>query len=80
MPAEPLATALLFTTFAALVVASVVLSRAFERTGVPVGLVFLVIGMLAGSDGIGGIAFDDYRFAFQIGIAALVLAIAALWQ
>src|SRR5687768_1289533 len=29
--------------------------------------------MLAGSDGIGGIAFDDYRFAFQIGIAALVL-------
>jgi cell volume regulation protein A len=73
VPQEPLATALLFTTFAALIVASVVFSRAFERTGVPVGLVFLAIGMLAGSEGIGGIEFDDYRFAFQIGTAALVL-------
>lgn len=54
-------------------VASVVFSRAFERTGIPVALVFLAIGMLAGSDGIGGIAFDDYRYAFRIGTAALVL-------
>ncbi|MGH7679009.1 MAG: potassium/proton antiporter [Gemmatimonadaceae bacterium] len=73
MPAEPLATALLFTTFAALVVASVVFSRAFERTGIPVALLFLAIGMLAGSEGIGGIYFDDFHFAFQIGTAALVL-------
>ena len=73
VPAEPLATALLFTTFAALVVASVVFSRAFERTGIPVALVFLAIGMLAGSEGIGGIEFTDYRFAFQIGTAALVV-------
>jgi cell volume regulation protein A len=29
--------------------------------------------MLAGSEGIGGIAFDDYAFAFRIGTAALVL-------
>jgi cell volume regulation protein A len=71
--AEPLATAFLFTTSAILIVASVVFSRAFERTGIPVGLVFLAIGMLAGSDGIGGIAFTDYRFAFRVGTAALVL-------
>lgn len=70
---EPLATAVLFATFAALVLASVVFSRLFERTGIPVALVFLLIGMLAGSDGIGGIAFDDYRFAFRFGTAALVL-------
>ena len=70
---EPLATALLFTTFAALVVASVAFSRAFERTGVPVALLFLGIGMLAGSEGIGGIEFDDFHFAFRIGTAALVL-------
>jgi len=70
---EPFATALLFTTFAALVVASVVFSRAFERTTLPVALLFLGIGMLAGSEGIGGIAFADYRFAFRIGTAALVL-------
>ena len=73
MQVEPLATAVLFTTFAALVVASVVFSRAFERTGIPVALVFLAIGMLAGSEGVGGIAFDDYSFAFRIGTAALVL-------
>jgi cell volume regulation protein A len=35
--------------------------------------VFLVIGMLAGSEGIGRIPFDDYAFAFRIGAAALVL-------
>jgi len=73
MPQEPLATALLFTTFAALVVVSVVFSRALERTGIPVALIILAIGMLAGSEGVGGIAFEDFRFAFQIGTAALVL-------
>lgn len=73
MHAEPFATALLFTIFAALVLASVVFSRVFERTGIPVVLVFLAIGMLAGSDGIGGIEFTDYRFAFRFGTAALVL-------
>ena len=73
MPPEPFSTALVFTTFAALVVASVVFSRALGRTGIPVALVFLGIGMLAGSEGIGGIAFDDYHFAFRIGTGALVL-------
>jgi cell volume regulation protein A len=74
---EPLATALIFTTFAALVVASVFFSRVFERTAVPVGLVFLAIGMLAGSDAFagagGGIDFADNRLAFRVGTAALVL-------
>lgn len=73
MQQEPLATALVFTTFAALVVASVVFSRLFERTGLPVGLLFLAIGMLAGSDGLGGIEFTNYRFGFRVGTAALVL-------
>ena len=70
---EPLTSALLFATFAALVLASVVFSRLLERTGIPVGLIFLAIGMIAGSDGLLGIAFDDYGFAFRIGAAALVL-------
>jgi cell volume regulation protein A len=70
---EPLATALIFTTFAALVVASVFFSRVFERTAIPVGLVFLAIGMLAGSDGFGGIDFNNYQLAFRVGTAALVL-------
>ena len=70
---EPLASALLFTTFAALVVVGVVFSKAFERVGVPVALIFVGIGMLAGSEGFGGIPFADYRFAFRLGTAALVL-------
>jgi potassium/hydrogen antiporter len=73
MQPEPLASALLFTTFAALVLASVVFSRLLERTGIPVGLIFLVIGMLAGSQGLLGIEFENYEFAFRIGTAALVL-------
>lgn len=70
---EPLASALLFTTFAALIVVGVFFSRAFDRVGMPVALLFLGIGMLAGSEGLGGIAFADHRFAFRLGTAALVL-------
>ena len=52
---------------------SVVFSRASQRTGVPIALLFLLVGMLAGSEGLGGIAFDDYRFAFRLGAIALAL-------
>lgn len=52
---------------------SVAFSRASERIGVPVALIFLVIGMLAGSEGIGGIEFTDYASAFRLGTVALVL-------
>lgn len=67
------ATSLLLATFGLLLVLSVVLSRVVERLGFPVALLFLVLGMLAGSEGVGGIAFDDYKFAFQLGTIALVL-------
>jgi cell volume regulation protein A len=60
---EPFGTALLLATAGALMTAS----------GVPIALLFLLIGMLAGSEGIGGIAFDDYRFAFRLGSLALAL-------
>jgi cell volume regulation protein A len=73
LAAEPLPTALLLTTFAVLLGVSVLFSRATERTNIPVPLVFLAIGMLAGSEGIGGIAFEDYAFAFRLGTVALVL-------
>lgn len=53
--------------------ASVLFSRAAERFPVPVALIFLVVGMLAGSEGLGGIAFDSYGAAFRLGTMALVL-------
>ena len=46
-------------------------SRASVFTGIPLTLVFLGIGVLAGSEGIGGIAFDDYGLAFRLGSVAL---------
>jgi len=71
--AEPLATALLLATFGLLLLVSVVFSRASERVAVPLTLMFLAIGMLAGSEGVGGIAFNNYAFAFRLGTVALVL-------
>lgn len=71
--AEPHATAALLATFGLLLALSVVFSRASQRFAVPVALVFLVIGVLTGSEGIGGIAFDDYGAAFRLGTVALAL-------
>jgi cell volume regulation protein A len=70
---EPAATALLLTTAGVLLAASVLFSRASQRIGVPIALLFLLIGMLAGSEGIGGIPFEDYGFAFRVGALALAL-------
>ncbi|HUR07144.1 MAG TPA: cation:proton antiporter, partial [Nonomuraea sp.] len=70
---EPYATALLLTTCGLLLGVSVVFSRASQRTGLPIALLFLVVGMLAGSEGLGRIDFDDYHFAFRVGVVALAL-------
>ena len=43
------------------------------RIGTPVLLVFLGLGMLAGEDGPGGIAFDDYGLTYLAGSVALVV-------
>jgi potassium/hydrogen antiporter len=73
MTSEPHATAVFFAVVALLLGASALVSHATQRLRVPAGLIFLAIGMLAGSEGLGGIAFDDYQFAFRIGSAALAL-------
>jgi cell volume regulation protein A len=70
---EPAATALLLTICGILLAVSVLSSRASQRIGVPIALLFLVVGILAGSEGIGGIPFSDYRLAFRIGSVALAL-------
>ncbi len=73
MPTEPAATALLLATCGLLLAVSVIFSRASQRIGIPIALLFLAVGILAGSEGIGGIAFDDYQLAFRLGAAALAL-------
>jgi len=54
-----------------LVALSVLANRISDRLGVPTLLVFLGVGMLAGSDGIGGIYFDDPHMTNLVGIFAL---------
>src|SRR5690606_1281030 len=65
--------ALLLTVFGLLMALSVLATRAIERLGVPVVLLFLLIGMLGGSEGLVGFSFDDYQSAFRAGTAALIL-------
>ena len=50
---------------------SLIAGKTTSRFGVPVLILFLAIGMLAGSEGIGGIYFDNPRTAQFIGIIAL---------
>ena len=51
---------------------SILLSKTGYKFGVPVLLVFLLIGMLLGVDGL-GIQFDNYKYAQVIGMVALTI-------
>lgn len=54
-----------------LILCSVVASRLSDKYGIPALVVFLAIGMLAGSDGPGGIHFDDAALANVVGMIGL---------
>jgi len=73
MPHEPHASAVFFGVVALLLAASALLSHASQRLRLPVGLVFLAIGIVAGPEGVGHITFNDFGFAFRAGSAALAL-------
>ncbi|RYC50305.1 potassium/proton antiporter [Flagellimonas olearia] len=54
-----------------LLLLSIFAGKTSYKFGVPTLLLFLAVGMLAGSDGIGGIQFDDPKIAQFIGIVSL---------
>jgi cell volume regulation protein A len=61
----------IFLGVSLLLLVSVLASKASEWLGLPALLVFLAIGMLAGSEGPGGIWFDNTQLTQMIGTLAL---------
>jgi cell volume regulation protein A len=54
-----------------LLIASILASKTSFKLGIPTLIFFLAIGMLAGSEGIGGIYFDNPPLAQLLGVVAL---------
>src|SRR5258706_4246614 len=64
---------LLIFAVGGLLAAAVGASLVAERLRMPALLLFLAVGMAAGSDGAGWISFADYGLARELGVAALAL-------
>jgi len=60
-----------------LILISIAIYKVSDNLGVPTLVLFLGIGMLAGSEGPGGIYFDDAALAQSIGVVALVFILFA---
>ncbi|MCE8026030.1 MULTISPECIES: potassium/proton antiporter [Halomonadaceae] len=63
----------LFLLSGSLLALSILASRLSSLFGLPLLVLFLALGMLAGEQGLLGIRFDDYPLAFTIGHLALAL-------
>ena len=58
---------------ALLVLAGILSSLIALRFGAPLLLIFLIVGMLAGENGVGGIEFSNVRVAYTVGSVALAI-------
>ena len=55
----------------------VLASKASARLGIPALLLFLLIGIFAGSEGPGGVKFDYPRLTQSVGVVALIFILFA---
>ncbi len=70
---EPFATAWVLLGLGTLLGLSALSSRLAGKSGLPITLLLLGVGMLAGEEGLGNISFEDYSLSFRLGSLALVL-------
>jgi len=68
---------LIMAMVALLLLLGVVASKASDRLGVPALLLFLAVGMVAGTEGLGGIPFDDKQATQTLGVVALAFILFA---
>ncbi len=54
---------------------SVLLSKSSSRFGLPILIIFMLVGMVAGSEGLGGIHFESYELTHSLSLIALCLII-----
>ena len=58
-----------------IILISVLLSKSSDRFGLPILVIFMFIGMMAGSEGFGGIQFENYELTHSLSLIALCLII-----
>ncbi len=58
-----------------LLLSSILLSRSSNRFGLPILVLYLFIGMIGGSEGLGKIHFDNYELSYTLSLVALCLII-----
>ncbi|MGP7734050.1 potassium/proton antiporter [Oceanimonas smirnovii] len=63
----------LFLLAGVLLCLSVLATLVSARSGIPILLIFLLIGMLAGESGPGGIRFESYSLSYAVGNLALAI-------
>lgn len=58
-----------------ILLSSIFLSKSSSRFGLPILILFLFMGMIAGSEGLGGIQFENYELTHTLSLIAMCLII-----